>query len=264
MVWGMIIDVFNSHLVNTLVTSLGIQWVGWAVSAYFHTEKFYDLVGSLTFITISQLSHSRSQKTSRQNLLSYLVFAWACRLGTFLFFRIMKDGADKRFDKARDDPAVMFKFWTIQGLWVWVTLIPTLLLNMETRNPPIGTRDYIGWAIWGVGFFFEVVADLQKSIFRSNTENQGKFIDSGLWSISRHPNYFGEISLWFGVYISCSSVFRGSQYLSVLSPVFVMLLITKLSGIPLLEKAGLEKWGKLPEYQKYIEDVPSLIPFFKT
>lgn len=256
-------NLFDSHLVNMLVTSMGVQLVGWAASVYFHTEKFYDLVGSGTFILLSQLSHNQSLMTSRQNITSYMVFGWACRLGTFLFFRILKAGSDNRFDKARDDPAVLFTFWTLQGLWVWVTLIPTLILNTERRNPPIGTRDYIGWSVWAVGFLFEVVADMQKSIFRSNPDNKGKFIQSGLWSISRHPNYFGEITLWFGVYISCSSVFRGSQYLSVLSPVFVMLLITKLSGIPLLEKAGLKKWGTLPEYQKYLQDVPSLVPFFK-
>jgi len=145
--------------------------------------------------------------------------------------RILKDGSDRRFDKARDSPSVLFKFWTIQGLWVFITLLPTLIQNGERRNVPVGTRDYIGWAVWSVGFLFEVVADMQKSIFKANPLNEGKFISSGLWSVSRHPNYFGEISLWFGIYISCSSVFRGVQYLSVLSPVLVMLLITKLSGI---------------------------------
>ena len=92
---------------------------------------------------------------------------------------------------------------------------------------------------------------------------QGKFITSGLWSLSRHPNYFGEIMLWFGLYLSASSVFKGWQYLSVLSPVFVHLLITKLSGIPLLEQAGLKKWGHLPEYQNYLRNTPILVPFLK-
>jgi len=261
---GIIMNVFDSPLVQLFCTSIGIQWVGWTVSAYFQTEKFYDLTGSATFILLSHMSHNRSLMTTRQNVQSWLIFAWACRLGTFLFMRILKDGADKRFDKVRDNPATLFKFWTIQGLWVYITLLPTLLQNNERRNTPIGRRDYIGWTIWGVGFLLEVVADMQKSIFKANPVNEGKFITSGLWSISRHPNYFGEISLWVGIYISCSSVFRGAQYLSVLSPVMVMLLITKLSGIPLLEQAGLKKWGHLAEYKKYLEDVPVLIPFIKT
>eukprot|EP00088_Acartia_fossae_P011112 TRINITY_DN15575_c0_g1_i1.p1 TRINITY_DN15575_c0_g1~~TRINITY_DN15575_c0_g1_i1.p1 ORF type:complete len:194 (-),score=25.80 TRINITY_DN15575_c0_g1_i1:177-758(-) len=193
-----------------------------------------------------------------------MVFAWACRLGSFLFVRIMKDGEDKRFDRAKESPSVMFKFWTIQAIWVFVTLLPTLMLNSERRNPPIGTRDYIGWGIWAGGFLIEVIADAQKTYFRNDPANKGKFITSGLWSVSRHPNYFGEISLWFGLYISASSVFSGAQYFSVISPVAVMLLITKLSGIPLLEKAGMKKWGDNPEYLKYIQDTPSLIPFIKT
>ena len=102
----------------------------------------------------------------------WLVFAWACRLGTFLFMRILKDGSDRRFDKARDSPSVLFKFWTIQGLWVFITLLPTLIQNGERRNVPVGTRDYIGWAVWSVGFLFEVVADMQKSIFKANPLNE--------------------------------------------------------------------------------------------
>jgi len=257
-------NVLDSHLFQMFATSMGINWIGWSISAFFRTEKFYDLTGSATFIFLSHLSHTRSAMNTRQNCQSWLIFAWACRLGTFLFMRILKDGSDRRFDKARDSPATLFTFWTLQGIWVFVTLLPTLILNTERRSVPIGYRDYIGWSIWGIGFLFEVIADMQKSMFKANPENEGKFISSGLWSISRHPNYFGEISLWFGIYISCASVFRGPQYLSVLSPIMVMLLITKLSGIPLLEKQGLKKWGNLPEYQKYLEDVPVIVPFIKT
>jgi len=256
--------VAESHWVRLLAASVGIQWVSWSVAVYFQTEKFYDLVGSLTFILVSHLSHNHSLMTDRQNIINYMVFGWACRLGTFLFIRVLKEGKDSRFDRVKDDPAVFFKYWTVQGLWVFITLIPMITLNSTRRNPPIGTRDYLGWGIWVSGFVIEVVADMHKSIFKSNPDNKGKFIQSGLWAVSRHPNYFGEISLWFGIYISCSSVFRGKQYLTVVSPIMVMLLITRLSGIPLLEKAGLKKWGNDPEYQKYLEDVPVLIPFIKT
>lgn len=183
--------------------------------------------GSLTFLLVSHLSHSSSSGTGRQTVVSYLVFSWACRLGTFLFIRVLKDGGDKRFDKAKVEPATFFKFWFIQGLWVFITLLPAITLNTTRRNPAVGWRDYVGWGIWGLGFVIEVVADLQKSIFKSNPVNAGRFIQSGLWSVSRHPNYFGEIALWFGVYISCSSVFRGWQYATILSPVLVMLLITR-------------------------------------
>lgn len=258
--WHLLME---NNLVNLLATSMGIQWLGWAISAYLHTEKFYDLTGSATFLLLSHQSYNWSKQTDRQTVQCWLVTAWACRLGTFLFTRIIKDGKDPRFDKARDSPSTLLIFWTIQGLWVFVTLLPTLLLNESSRNKAITKQDYFGWTIWIVGFLFEVIADYQKSAFRSVPENKGKFIESGLWSISRHPNYFGEISLWFGLYVSASNVFQGWQFFSVLSPIAVMLLITKISGIPLLEKAGLVKWGKLPEYRRYLEQTAVLVPFWK-
>lgn len=141
-----------------------------------------------------------------------------------------------------------------------VTLLPTLILNSKQRDTPIGVRDYTGWVMWAVGFFFETIADYQKSSFRNNPQNSGKFINSGLWSLCRHPNYFGEILLWIGLYISASSTFKGWEYGSVISPVFVWGLVTHVSGVPLLERAGLKKWGSDPAYLKYLKDTPSLMP----
>lgn len=252
---------FSSNMGQLLAIDMGIQWTGWIASSILKTEKFYDLTGSATFILLSYLSNEWGNKSPRSVIQSNMVMAWACRLGMYLFTRILKDGKDKRFDKARENPSVLFVYWTIQGMWVFITLLPTLMMNQETRVRPIGTQDYIGWGLWGLGFVIEVVADFQKTMFRNLPANEGKFIKSGLWSISRHPNYFGEIMLWFGLYISASSVFRGNQYFAVLSPIFVHLLITRLSGIPLLEKAALKKWGNLPEYQEYLKNTPVLVPF---
>jgi len=261
--WQLVTRLASNHLVRTLGISMGVNWVGWAAASVLHTEKFYDLTGSLTFILLSSISHGQSKMTVRQNLHSWMIFAWACRLGTFLFMRVLKDGQDKRFNEARDNPGKFFVFWSLQGVWVWLTLLPTLILNTERRNPALGTRDYLGYGLWLTGFLIEVTADMQKSIFKADPANEGKFITSGLWSLSRHPNYFGEIMLWAGLYVSSSSVFRGTQYMSVISPLFIYLLISRLSGVPLLEKSGLERWGKLPEYQKYLKEVPVLVPFTK-
>jgi len=255
-------QILSSNYAKLLGIDMGIQVVGWIVAVIFKTEKFYDLTGSSTFIIMAHLSYSWStMRSKRQFIQSHMVMAWAFRLGLFLFLRIMKDGKDKRFDKVRDQPLRFLVFWLIQGLWVFVTLLPTLMLNESKRDRPLGAQDYIGWAIWAAGMVFEVTADLQKSAFRRDPANDGKFINTGLWSISRHPNYFGEISLWFGLYVSASSVFSGLEYLAVLSPVFVHLLITKVSGIPLLEKAALKKWGSLPQYKEYLKNTPVLVPF---
>jgi len=199
--------------------------------------------------------------TWRQFIQSHMVMAWASRLGLFLFVRVLKEGGDKRFDAVRDKPMKFLVYWTIQGIWVLVTLTPTLILNQSGRNPPLGARDYLGWSIWATGLATEVLADWQKSAFRANPANEGKFIRTGLWSVSRHPNYLGEIALWFGLYISASSVFQGAQFLSVLSPIFVHLLITRLSGIPLLEKAAQKRWGSRKDYLAYVANTPVLVPF---
>ena len=190
-----------------------------------------------------------------------MVMAWACRLGMFLFARVLQDGKDSRFDVIKQVPRRFFTAWTIQGFWVFITLLPTLLLNDNPRDKPLGAQDWIGWSLWAIGMGLEMLADYQKSAFKRLPENQGKFITTGLWSISRHPNYFGEMMLWAGLYITASSVFRGYEYVSVLSPVFVCLLITKLSGVPMLEKSGLKRWGHLPEYQEYLRSTPVLVPF---
>ena len=87
--------------------------------------------------------------------------------------------------------------WTLQGLWVFITLLPTLMLNESKNRRPVGLQDYVGWSMWAVGILFEAVADWQKTAFKADPANKGQFINTGLWSISRHPNYFGEILLWY-------------------------------------------------------------------
>lgn len=164
----------------------------------------------------------------------------------------------------RDSPVKLFTFWSLQGVWVFVTLLPTLMANSPSaRDPALTTQDLVGWSLWGIGMAFEVIADLQKSLFRMNPENKDKFIQEGLWSISRHPNYFGEILLWAGLYVSASTTFRGAQYLAVLSPLFVYVLITRVSGVPILESQARKRWGHLAEYQRYLRQTPILVPFLK-
>ncbi|XP_040196205.1 uncharacterized protein LOC120929076 [Rana temporaria] len=245
-----------------LGTSLGIQWILWAVAAILQTEKFYDLAGSGTFILLSHLS-LRWSGTSylRQKIQTGLITVWGIRLGTFLFLRILRDGHDRRFNKVRDNPGTFLVYWTLQGIWIFVTLLPSLMLNLEKRNKPLGLVDYCGWILWAVGFLVQAIADQQKWSFKSDPDNTGKFIQSGLWAYSRHPNYLGEILQWSGLFLASSSVLRGYQYLSIISPIFVWFLLNYVSGIPILEKQGLKKWGEDPAYKSYIQQTPVLWPF---
>ncbi|XP_061114581.1 uncharacterized protein si:ch211-210c8.6 [Conger conger] len=253
--------VMGSTFVKCAATDLAIQWFGWAVAAALKTEKFYDLAGSGTFILLAHLSRMWGGTGHvRQNVQTGLVTAWGLRLGTYLFLRIMKDGHDRRFDKARDSPGTFFVYWTVQALWVFMTLLPTLILNSERRDEPLGPRDYLGWGLWGLGFATEAIADQQKWNFKQDPDNAGKFIQSGLWAYSRHPNYLGEILQWCGLFLSASSVMRGVQHLSVASPLFLWFLLRHVSGVPILERQALKRWGSDPAFQNYLRNTPLLWP----
>ena len=192
-----------------------------------------------------------------------MVGIWAVRLGLFLFRRVKKSGKDTRFDEIKLSFSRFLMSWTLQGLWVLLTAAAALSAITAPHNPDLNIIDYLGISMWIIGFGIEVVADSQKTKFRGITTNKGKFITEGLWAHSRHPNYFGEIVLWFGVAIIASSALQGWAYISLISPVFVFVLLTKISGIPLLEIQAQERWGNDPKYQEYLRNTPALIPKLK-
>ncbi|XP_038642586.1 uncharacterized protein si:ch211-210c8.6 [Scyliorhinus canicula] len=249
-------------LLKCALLDLTIQWCLWGAASILQTEKFYDLAGSGTFIILTHLSYRwNSTSYSRQKIQSALITVWGLRLGLFLFFRVLKEGSDRRFNDVRTNPKQFFVYWTLQGVWIFITLLPTLILNTQEKDRPLCVRDYAAWTIWTLGFATEAIADQQKWNFKSDPDNVGKFIQTGLWAYSRHPNYLGEILQWTGLFISASSVMEGVDHVSVLSPVFLWYLLTHVSGIPILEKQATLKWGHDPDYLKYIKNTPALWPF---
>lgn len=252
----------GNTLAKAAFIDMGLQWALFLIAAYFKTEKFYDLAGSSTFILLAVQSLLSNRKLfPRQVVQSSLVCMWAVRLGLFLLVRVLRSGQDSRFNRVRDNPKIFFIYWTVQGLWVWLTLLPTLIVNSKQTDTELCTRDYIGWGVWMAGMVIECIADYQKYSFRSNAANKDKWISHGLWGIVRHPNYLGEIMLWLGLFISASSTFKGKEYLSVLSPIFVAFLLTRVSGIPILERQNWKKWKETPQYLQYVQSTPKLIPF---
>jgi steroid 5-alpha reductase family enzyme len=141
-----------------------------------------------------------------------------------------------------------------------LTLAAALVAITTTTRKEIDLFAMMGFLVWVIGFAFEAVADAQKSRFNADPANRGKFISTGLWSRSRHPNYFGEIVLWVGVAIIALPVLQGWQWVALISPVFVTLLLTKVSGVPLLEKKADEMWGGQEDYEAYKKNTPVLIP----
>jgi steroid 5-alpha reductase family enzyme len=238
-----------------------IQWLVFIPAFVRQTEKFFDLTGSLTYITVITLALILSKAfDGRSILLFVLVIIWAIRLGVFLSRRVKKAGKDDRFDEIKPSFFRFLNVWNIQALWVSFTVAAALIAITSVHHKALDVFAIIGFLIWVIGFGIEVVADAQKSRFNANPENKGKFIQTGLWSRSRHPNYFGEILLWVGIAIITLPVLQGWQWIALISPVFVTLLLTRVSGVPLLENKSDKKWGGQEDYEAYKKRTPVLIP----
>ena len=241
-----------------------VQWVMFIPAWIYHTEHYFDLTGSLTYITLTIFALlTAGLGNERALLIGALVMIWATRLGSFLFIRISKAGEDRRFRKMKMNFLQFLMTWTLQGLWVYITYAAGLAAMTSVAEVPIGPIAIAGAALWALGFGIEVVADRQKTAFRKDPSNQDKFIQSGLWAWSRHPNYFGEILLWCGIMVIAIPVLEGLQYATLISPIFVIVLLTKISGVRMLENRAEKLWGNDPEYQKYKATTPSLIPLPK-
>jgi steroid 5-alpha reductase family enzyme len=238
-----------------------IQWVAFVVAYLLRTEVFYDITGSITYITVAILAALLSPTIDdRSVLLLAPVLIWATRLGTFLFGRIQKTGKDERFDQIKVSFPRFLLTWTVQGLWITFTAAAALAAITTTTRQGLGWLALIGFVIWAFGFAIELLADTQKSAFKADPANEGDFIDVGLWSWSRHPNYFGEIVLWVGVAIIALPVLRGWQFVTLISPVYVTAQLVLVSGLPMLEKRADERWGGQEDYEAYKERTPVLIP----
>ena len=241
--------------------AFAVNWLAFIPAAVKQTERYYDLTGGITYITVTVVAVLLSRELDlRTTLVAAMVLFWSLRLATFLFRRISRDGKDSRFDNIKNRPLRFFMAWTIQGLWVLLTAAAALAVITGGVREPLGAIGIAGIIIWSIGILIEIIADRQKSKFRDDPDNKGKFINVGLWAWSRHPNYFGEIVLWTGMAIVAMPVLQGWQWATLISPVFVTFLLTRVSGIPLLEEKADERWGGQDDYENYKRNTPVLIP----
>ena len=238
-----------------------IQFLIFLPSFLFQTEKFYDLTGSLTYISVTSIAYFSLENPSTIDTILYLyVIVWAGRLGIFLFRRINKDGKDERFDKAKKKFFWFLQYWMGQAAWVVFSAGASILAILSPVEAELEVLAFIGIFLWWSGFLIEVISDYQKRKFRETSDPKTDFISTGLWARSRHPNYFGEITLWVGMAVISLSSLSGIEYVTaVVSPLFVYLLLRKAEGVPMLERIADERYGELSDYQEYKANTPVLM-----
>ncbi|ELT93744.1 hypothetical protein CAPTEDRAFT_162704 [Capitella teleta] len=260
----------NNLLICAIVTIV-MQFFFYIITCTCKFDKVTDFAGGTNFVILALLTFFLGGAYSgRQILVTVLVCAWGARISGYLLFRIIKTGTDDRFDDKRNSPLRLAGFWTFQAFWVFVVSLGVIFINapgnaeniiINNKSSLMTPWDIVGVILFGLGLLCETVADFQKYFFRSNPDNHGKFCNTGLWSVSRHPNYFGEIVLWWGIFAIGCSVFTSGQWTAVLSPLFTMTILLFLSGLPLLEKNSDGRHGSKLEYRDYKDSVPILIPF---
>ncbi|HEU0266427.1 MAG TPA: DUF1295 domain-containing protein [Candidatus Saccharimonadaceae bacterium] len=245
----------------SLTIALVINFLLFQVAFRRQSDKLTDFAYALSFIVVTLSAFSLSpHKTGASLVASILVLIWALRLGSFLVLRIRKSSHDKRFDEIRGNYFKFLKFWLGQGLVAWLLLLP--LLFMLSRNSEWSWLVIVGVVVWAIGFIIETIADTQKYRFNSVTKNRGHWISSGIWHYSRHPNYFGEITIWVGMYIiAFSGLPLFEKLIGLVSPVAIFVTLRFISGVPILEKSADKKWGDDTSYKKYRDNTPLLIPW---
>lgn len=249
---------------NAVLLAYVIHWIAYIPAYVFQTEKFYDLTGSVTYLSVVWfvfLSTYQSISLNFGNLILVLLISiWTIRLGLFLFMRIHKAGEDKRFRTIKTSASQFFMTFTLSGLWVTLCSMCALVAISSPEGLVMNALTYVGIILFIIGFGIEIVADNQKTAFRSIEANKDSFITSGLWSKSRHPNYFGEVLLWFAIAVISFSSLEGLQLITLISPVFTYILLVYVSGVRMLEDMNDKKWANNEQYKSYKKNTPMLFP----
>lgn len=254
--------VLDSHfLALTAIVTVGYQLLFFIITALLKIDKVTDFAGSTNFVILGILTLVlKGTWHFRQIVLTTLVLIWGLRLGIFLLMRILQWGEDHRFDEMRSNIGKLAVFWIFQAVWVWTVSLPVTIVNASERNPSIKAQDIIGWIMWLVGLIVEATADQEKLMFKNSAANRGKWCSVGVWKYSRHPNYFGEILLWWGVFLASTPVLKDAEWLVIFGPIFLTLLLLFVSGIPLLEDSADRKYNSSGDYRVYKLTTSPLIP----
>jgi steroid 5-alpha reductase family enzyme len=248
-------------LALALAASFGVQAIFFALAARYRTDKVTDLSYGVTFIAITLLAlRIREDAPAAQWILAGMVIVWAVRLSVYLFVRIVRMKRDIRFDGVREHFWRFLRFWFFQGLVVWILMLPVTLWLIDPDAGEWAAFKTLGLMIWGVGLTIETCADLQKFRQKTDPDGRGRWIESGLWRYSRHPNYLGELLCWWGIFLYVAPDLGGESALAAIGPITLTLLLLFVTGIPILEREADRKWGEEAAYEAYKRRTPVLIP----
>lgn len=243
-------------VILVFITAFNVAAYIWAYKR--QSDVLTDISYSLSFIAVAMYGlYFWGPLTYPRVVLAGMVLIWALRLGGFLFYRIHKMGRDTRFDDFRESKIGFLKFWILQSISIWIIALP-FMVGLYSNNENFNTW---GIVIFLLGWIIEAVADYQKFSFRNNKKNEGKFIQTGLYTWLRHPNYLGEILCWLGIFLFVSPMLIGTSWLVIISPIWVIILLLFISGIPLIKVSNLKKYNHLPEYHNYLKKTWHIFPF---
>lgn len=249
-------------LALTAIITVAFQFSFFLITYALRFDKLTDFAGSTNFLLLAIVTLTvGGAYTPRQIVITACVLVWGTRLCAFLLYRIILWGEDRRFDDKRGNLANLAVFWSLQAVWVWTVSLPVTIVNSKSDTASLSALDYVGWTVFAFGFILEATADQQKLWFKQSEASRGRWTDVGVWAYSRHPNFFGEMIIWWGLYISALNDLEGGEHAAVASPIFITLLLMFVSGIPLLEKSADEKHGHKEEYMAYKKRTSVLILF---
>ncbi len=249
-------------MLNIFLFILALQVLFFLYAAFKKTDKVTDLSYGLTFIFASIFIYVLNIQylSLFKTILVILISIWGLRLAIYLFIRILKTGKDKRFDGVREDFKRFASFWILQAISIFIILLPTIYILISKEDMSLNWISDIGLIIAIMGILIEGVADSQKFVFKNKEQNKGKWISTGLWKYSRHPNYLGEIMMWLGLFIYCIVYINGIGLITILSPIYITVLLVAVSGIPTLEKEYDKRYVNNKEYEEYKKKTGVLLP----
>jgi steroid 5-alpha reductase family enzyme len=251
----------SNVLISNLAILLTIMTLLWAVSLWLRDASIVDPFWGVGFVILAWISIFRIESPApRVMLIAIMTTLWGIRLASFLLFRNRGHGEDKRYAamRAKHGPRFawisLFTVFWLQAVILWFVAMPIQVAAFHQIQSPLSWIDAIGVVLWGVGLAFESIGDAQLARFKSKPENSGKVMDKGLWAWTRHPNYFGDFCVWWGIYVVAS---QGNAAWTILSPILMSWLLMKVSGVSLLERTIEDR---RPGYVEYKQRTPAFFP----